>query len=286
MAPSTPDCSAGSWKDTAADLRGVCDLVAPSARFFPPGPQGPLTEPDDVMRWLRERGVAAVVLTRGPERVRWWCGAAPEPSSGEVLPPAVDPVDTLGAGDVFHGALAWALAGTHRQGLTGEVVAPAVEVASAVAARSTTVIDGSSSYFSMVGLKFSAETMMSARTPAWWRTSSASIWQARLEPRPAPQMKEMSSLLVMSGAPVSWGCEVWSRGPPRARRRGACGSDLLAEDALEFLDAGRAHEAVQAGAVVDDRHEVPERLKMGVVNAASRPCRLRPRSGWVAWSGT
>lgn len=130
---------AGSWKDAAADLPGTCDLVAPSARFFPPGPQGPLTDPDDVMRWLQERGAVAVVLTRGPESVRWWCGAAPEPSSGEVLPPTVDAVDTLGAGDVFHGALAWALAGTCRQGLTGEVVAAAVGAAGAVAARSTTV---------------------------------------------------------------------------------------------------------------------------------------------------
>lgn len=130
---------AGSWKDFAADLPGACDLVAPSARFFPPGPQGPLTEPDDVMRWLQDRGVAAVVLTRGHETVRWWCGAAPESSSGEVLPPVVNAIDTLGAGDVFHGALAWALAGTRRPGLTGEVVAVAVREASVVAAQSTTV---------------------------------------------------------------------------------------------------------------------------------------------------
>ena len=130
---------AGSWKDAAADLPGACDVVAPSARFFPPGSRGLLTDPDDVMRWLQERGTAAVVLTRGPESVRWWCGAAPESSSGEVFPPAVDAIDTLGAGDVFHGALAWALAGTCRQGLTGEVLAAAVRAASAVAARSTTV---------------------------------------------------------------------------------------------------------------------------------------------------
>lgn len=130
---------AGSWKDAAADLPGACDLVAPSARFFPPGPQGPLTDPEDVLRWLQESGTAAAVLTRGPESVHWWCDAVPESSSGEVLPPTVDAIDTLGAGDVFHGALAWELAGTRRQGLTGEGVAAAVREASVVAAQSTTV---------------------------------------------------------------------------------------------------------------------------------------------------
>ena len=32
---------AGSWKDDAADLPGCCDVVAASARFYPPGPAAP-----------------------------------------------------------------------------------------------------------------------------------------------------------------------------------------------------------------------------------------------------
>ena len=56
---------AGSWKDDAADLPGRCDVVAPSARFHPPGPAGALREPADVAAWLRGRGTGAVVLTRG-----------------------------------------------------------------------------------------------------------------------------------------------------------------------------------------------------------------------------
>ena len=133
---------AGSWKDDAADLPGRCDVVAPSARFHPPGPAGALREPAAVAAWLRGRGAGAVVLTRGSAPVLWWCGER----SGSAAPPAVEAVDTLGAGDVFHGALALALARAlpgRRFGGGGEArIAPAalaVAVASAcaVAAAST-----------------------------------------------------------------------------------------------------------------------------------------------------
>ena len=131
---------AGSWKDDAADLPGRCDVVAPSARFHPPGPAGALREPADVAAWLRGRGAGAVVLTRGSAPVLWWCGER----SGSAAPPAVGAVDTLGAGDVFHGALALACAlPGRRSGGGGEAriaptaLADAVASACAVAAAST-----------------------------------------------------------------------------------------------------------------------------------------------------
>ena len=133
---------AGSWKDDAADLPGRCDVVAPSARFHPPGPAGALREPVDVVAWLRGRGAGAVVLTRGSAPVLWWCGER----SGSAAPPAIEAVDTLGAGDVFHGALALALAralpGRRSGGGGAARIAPAtladaVASACAVAAAST-----------------------------------------------------------------------------------------------------------------------------------------------------
>ena len=133
---------AGSWKDDAADLPGRCDVVAPSARFHPPGPAGALREPADVAAWLRGRGAGAVVLTRGSAPVLWWCGER----SGSAAPPAIEAVDTLGAGDVFHGALALALAralpGRRSGGGGAARIAPAtladaVASACAVAAAST-----------------------------------------------------------------------------------------------------------------------------------------------------
>ena len=123
---------AGSWKDAAADLLPRCDVVAASARFYPPGV---LPRPEDVAAWLLGLGVPGVVVTRGGEDALWWQadGMAPQ-CRGAVRPPEVAVVDTLGAGDVFHGALAHALAHAlaRHQGLPG-AVATACDVAAASA---------------------------------------------------------------------------------------------------------------------------------------------------------
>jgi sugar/nucleoside kinase (ribokinase family) len=89
---------AGSWRPVFADLLPVADVVACSAAFRPPGSA-------DVRDALRAAGVRRGAITRGPDPVRWWSGA----ETGELAVPAVPAVDTAGAGDVFHGALAVAL---------------------------------------------------------------------------------------------------------------------------------------------------------------------------------
>nr|WP_264002067.1 PfkB family carbohydrate kinase [Mycolicibacterium bacteremicum] len=48
-------------------------------------------------------GVPTVVTTHGGDPVQWWSWGR----SGAVPVPAVQAVDTLGAGDVFHGAYAY-----------------------------------------------------------------------------------------------------------------------------------------------------------------------------------
>ena len=126
---------AGSWKDAAARLPGRCDVVAASARFYPPGPTGSVTAPRDVAHWLLDAGARGVVITRGARPALWWCAGGHD----SVAPPQVAAVDTLGAGDVFHGALAHALAGTRRDDLTGPALGAAVERACDVAAASTEV---------------------------------------------------------------------------------------------------------------------------------------------------
>lgn len=90
---------AGSWRPVFAELLPLADVVAASAAFRPPG--GPAAE--EAMRAL---GVRHGAITHGPEPVRWW---APD-AAGDLAVPPVDAVDTAGAGDVFHGALAVALA--------------------------------------------------------------------------------------------------------------------------------------------------------------------------------
>lgn len=52
---------------------------------------------------LVEKGVPVVVTTHGHRPVQWWHGGA----SGSVEVPQIDAVDTLGAGDVFHGAYSY-----------------------------------------------------------------------------------------------------------------------------------------------------------------------------------
>jgi len=93
----------GSWKPVLPDLLTHVDVAACSAVFRTPG-TGSVEESAVA---LRDRyGVPAVAVTAGPEPVRWWYAGA----AGQVPVPPVRARDTLGAGDAFHGALAWALA--------------------------------------------------------------------------------------------------------------------------------------------------------------------------------
>ncbi|MEU3272365.1 PfkB family carbohydrate kinase [Saccharomonospora sp. NPDC006951] len=82
---------AGSWKPVFAELFplvGEVGIIACSAQFDPP---------DGVLP-----SASTVVATAGAAPVRWWRGGR----SGEVPVPKVAARDTLGAGDVWHGALA------------------------------------------------------------------------------------------------------------------------------------------------------------------------------------
>jgi sugar/nucleoside kinase (ribokinase family) len=93
---------AGSWKPVLGELLPLVDIAACSAQFRAPGAT------------LRERGVTTVITTAGAEPVRWWADG----QTGEVPVPRVVAVDTLGAGDVWHGALAYGRA------LAGEIDLP------------------------------------------------------------------------------------------------------------------------------------------------------------------
>jgi sulfofructose kinase len=89
---------------------------------------------DDAARAAVAEGAALVVVTTGAD------GCVAATMGGELVSvpaPAVDPVSTLGAGDVFHGAL---LAGLVRELPLEEALADA----NAVAAASCTALDGRS----------------------------------------------------------------------------------------------------------------------------------------------
>ncbi|MFD7656839.1 PfkB family carbohydrate kinase [Actinosynnema sp. NPDC059797] len=102
---------AGSWKPVLDDLLPLVDVAACAEGFE-------LSE-----REVHDRGVPLVIRTHGPRPVTWSRGGA----AGSQPVPVVEVRDTNGAGDVWHGALAVAVA-------RGDGTADAVRWANEVAA--------------------------------------------------------------------------------------------------------------------------------------------------------
>lgn len=88
---------AGSVKPAAESWLGWLDVVAGSADYA----AGLGTDVQGAVDHVLAAGATAAVITDGPGEVLWQ-----DPmGSGRVSPPTVTAVDTLGAGDAFHGAL-------------------------------------------------------------------------------------------------------------------------------------------------------------------------------------
>lgn len=102
---------AGRWKPVMADLLPPAGHVVCSADFRWPGSATAEDSAVAIRSSVAEgmtdgdRDRRVVAVTRGAEPVLWWQGRA----SGRVRVPAVRAVDTLGAGDAFHGAYAYFL---------------------------------------------------------------------------------------------------------------------------------------------------------------------------------
>ncbi|MFG2967865.1 PfkB family carbohydrate kinase [Streptomyces sp. NPDC048288] len=88
---------AGSWKDGTDRLLRSIDVAVCSADFHPPG----TTTPAETLDFLRDHGVTWTAVTDGGAPIAW---AGPG-GGGLVHVPETRVVDTLGAGDVLHGAL-------------------------------------------------------------------------------------------------------------------------------------------------------------------------------------
>jgi sugar/nucleoside kinase (ribokinase family) len=109
---------AGRWRPVMDQLLPVARAVICSADFRVPGTADPAASAAAVVG----RGVPLVAVTRGSEPVLWWDAEG----SGEVPVRPVEVVDTLGAGDFFHGAFCWfltrpGLAFAERLGAAAEV---------------------------------------------------------------------------------------------------------------------------------------------------------------------
>lgn len=110
----------GSWKPWTGEILPHVDCAIVSERFHPNGTAQP-----DVIAAIHAFGPAQVAVTRGERALTWSDGQQRD----EIVPPMVEAIDTLGAGDVFHGAYCHFAA-------AGSDFATALEQAAAVAARS------------------------------------------------------------------------------------------------------------------------------------------------------
>ncbi|MEM6448766.1 MAG: PfkB family carbohydrate kinase [Cyanobacteria bacterium P01_D01_bin.105] len=87
---------AGSWKSGFETVLTNADVVIASANFFPPVCQ----TTNDVFAYLEKLGVPQIAVTRGSQPILY----RENGTAGEIAVPKIRAVDTLGAGDIFHGA--------------------------------------------------------------------------------------------------------------------------------------------------------------------------------------
>ena len=96
---------AGSWKTGFEDVLSLADVVIASAAFSPPhwGPE------KAAIAYLQSLQVSQVAITRGGYPILYKTHS----DIGTVSVPRIHPVDTLGAGDIFHGAFSYHYACSH-----------------------------------------------------------------------------------------------------------------------------------------------------------------------------
>lgn len=113
----------GSWKPWTGDLIAHVDHAVISERFHPHGANEDTGT--DVLDAVQRLGPSHAVITRGPKPLEW----SHDGKRGKIAPPVIEAVDTLGAGDIFHGAYCHYLA-------EGRSFTDALEQASHIAAAS------------------------------------------------------------------------------------------------------------------------------------------------------
>jgi sugar/nucleoside kinase (ribokinase family) len=86
----------GSWKSGFERVLPFVDYAICSANFSPPN----CNSTCEVFNYLSAAGIPHIAITRGENPIQYWSGG----DYGSLEVPQIQAVDTLGAGDVFHGA--------------------------------------------------------------------------------------------------------------------------------------------------------------------------------------
>ena len=94
----------GSWKPGFDRLLPFVDYAICSANFYPPG----CHNSEDVFAYLNQMGIPHIAITHGEKPIQYLTkNLSHNLSQSEIKildVPKIQPADTLGAGDIFHGA--------------------------------------------------------------------------------------------------------------------------------------------------------------------------------------
>ena len=86
----------GSWKTGLEEILPVVDYAICSANFYPPNCESE----EEVFAYLASQNIPHIAITQGEKSIKYFSNG----KFGNVEVPKVNAVDTLGAGDIFHGA--------------------------------------------------------------------------------------------------------------------------------------------------------------------------------------
>ncbi|MBD2344788.1 sugar kinase [Anabaena subtropica] len=102
----------GSWKPGFEKILPLVDYAICSANFYPPN----CSSGEEVFTYIHKLGVPHIAITHGEKPIEYFsCG-----QRGTVVVPTITAVDTLGAGDIFHGAFChWILQASFTKALEG-----------------------------------------------------------------------------------------------------------------------------------------------------------------------
>jgi sugar/nucleoside kinase (ribokinase family) len=86
----------GSWKPGFEKILPLVDYAICSANFYPPG----CHSTEEVIAYLAAVGIPHIAITQGEKPLQYLSRGV----SGDIPVPHINAVDTMGAGDIFHGA--------------------------------------------------------------------------------------------------------------------------------------------------------------------------------------
>ncbi len=86
----------GSWKSGFGEILPFVDYAICSANFHPPDCRNPA----DIFAYLKSFDIPEIAITQGEQPIQYYSRG----KSGKIDVPQIPVVDTLGAGDIFHGA--------------------------------------------------------------------------------------------------------------------------------------------------------------------------------------